>query len=200
MAAWCLVGTEYGLATAGIGGIFAYCNNDDPVHQSKNCAHAAAATLLVAKGRLPQQRNGFAQMTTLYSHYPPDLFGGAAGTSRARMIAMLLGNGLMPGALVGLNGLKVWIAAKRPVAVVLDTAPDRAGSVGTPGLFGRPPDAPGGHWVTAFAYNDGGVFISNWYTRDPGEVGYIPWDKFQLGWSSWIADAIGMKERGLVAI
>jgi hypothetical protein len=53
-------------------------------------------------------------------------------------------------------------------------------------------DMPGGHWMVAYGYDAGSVYLTNW--------GKMSWQEFRAGWAGLVPRLIGMRFRGLTAM
>jgi Peptidase_C39 like family len=150
--------------------IYQYTNADglDP---NTVCGQAACATLLTYVGAQPANIDTLRRIEK--SHHPDVLFG-ALGTSPWRIQAILEAYGARSCAHVSKEpDLKDHVASSRPVICLIQN---------TGGLLGL---GDGAHWFVVFAYDDAGVFVTNY-----GPTVQLTWKDFRDKWdspTSWIA-------------
>jgi uncharacterized protein YvpB len=111
---------------------------------------------------------------------PPDIAWGYFGTSKQRMGQMIQGYGKSMLSHTGYSAMKGRVAQGKPVAVMLDVSKGMAGTATSPALAG--------HWMVVFAYDSTWVYTTNF----GGAYRRIDWARFDRGWTSWMAAAIGM--------
>jgi hypothetical protein len=162
--------------------IFQY-TNDGAKNKDTACGQAAIATLITAL-RVKAPDTGSALIREVESNYPQDNALGNAGTSWQQMEKALHGYGLKTYWATGEAELKEYLRAGYPAAVMLDV--------------GRIPQYGfhwGGHWVVAYAFDDGNIYLTNW--------GYdgttCSWGAFSAAWNTWLTNANGTTRRALVA-
>jgi hypothetical protein len=157
----------------GLREIYQY-TNDDGLDPGTVCGQAASATLLTERGA---QRPQLATLREIERTHHPDLFGGRLGTSPWRVEAILRAYGA-----TGLqhihneDELKRSVAANNPVVCLIQNVG------GLRGLF-----SSGAHWFVVFAYDEQGVFVTNY----GGQV-HLTWADFRQKWNSmtsWFASA-----------
>lgn len=171
------VGSVYGK-----GGIFQYVNSDTAYKGS--CGQAALATLMVYWGlRNPDIANS--PVNEVCRRYPPGFYGQGDGGTWVGVLERAASHyGLQyswQGGSWNWNWvtrhnedkakLKHWVARGYPVMVPVDVgkAGWRDGSQAMNGL----------HWTVVFAYDNGGVYLTNW----PGG-NYCTWSQFMAGWEA----------------
>jgi hypothetical protein len=52
--------------------------------------------------------------------------------------------------------------------------------------------APAGHWMVAYGFDDRQVFVSNYHAPA------MPWDEFRRAWSGLVPRLISMRNTGLM--
>jgi hypothetical protein len=167
----------------GMMSIFEYVNQDGN-YPINCCGQAAMATLLTRKG-LMKTASASTNVKTLEAAYPPDIAWGYLGTSKQRMQQMVQAHGRSMLTHTGYNILKSRVAQGTPVAVMLDVSEGMAGTSASPALAG--------HWLVVFAFDNKWVYTTNF----GGAYRRIDWGKFNLGWNSWMAAAIGMQKTAI---
>jgi hypothetical protein len=161
--------------------LFEYTNCDGGYVRT-NCGQAAAATFLTFHGKLaPGEDRARRIMADIERSYPPDNVHGFLGTSRRRVVRICkaFGQALRP--VQGERALKFWLAKGQPVIVMLGVSAGK--------FLGF--DLPGGHWMVAYGYDAGNVYLSNW--------GKMSWPEFRAGWAGLVPRLISMRFRGLTA-
>ena len=137
----------------------------DPKNQYNACGQAAVATVLAAlKVRPPDP----GLIKEVYSRYPPNVLGGRLGTGPGRIQDALTGYGVRWRWAQGEAELKKTLDAGGIAVLLVDTG--KAKSEGWSG--------PGLHWTVAFAYDDGGVYLSNWPKKE------CSWANLRRAWDS----------------
>jgi hypothetical protein len=165
----------------GLGTIFEYTNGDGTLCRT-NCGQAAAATFLTQHGRLPADAaRARGVMAALEHCHPPNVLRGVFGTSRGCVARICAAFGVPLRAVCGEAALRASLVRREPVIVMLGV------SAGRWWRF----DLPGGHWMVAYAWDAGGVYLTNW--------GKMSWDEFRRGWGALVPRLIGMRRRGLAA-
>ncbi|MFO0967383.1 MAG: hypothetical protein U0793_17630 [Gemmataceae bacterium] len=190
----------------GLGGIFEYVNEDGALPRF-NCGQAAAATCAFPRVG-PASRAGPARATTLSRRqkdpkskpslqvplgardllaclerdHPPDNLGGWLGTSRRRVERALRSRGYRPHAIHGEERLRAALGAGLPVIITVQI------SVGRFWKF----DIPSGHWMVAFGFDDGHIYLTNWWDQR------MEWMEFRRGWHGWVPALTGMRDTGLI--
>lgn len=171
------VGSVYGK-----GSIFQYVNADTSYKSS--CGQAALATLMVYWGiRLPDYSN--APVNEVCRMFPPGFYGrGDGGTWSGTLERAFSYYGLTwtwQGGSWNMDRrkrweadkstLKSWVSRGYPVMVPVDVA--KAGWTDNGQAMN------GLHWTNVFAYDDGGVYLTNWQNGN-----YCPWPKFMDAWQA----------------
>jgi hypothetical protein len=165
----------------GLPSVFGYTNDDGRLVRW-NCGQAAAATFLTCYGVFaPDPGRAAATMAALESVHPPDQLAGYFGTGRRRVERICRAYGVELDEVVGEAALRAALDRSRPVIIMLGVPAGRFLGV----------DLPGGHWVVAYGYDDGNVYLSNW--------GQMTWPEFNTGWDGFVPGLIRMRGRGLVA-
>ncbi len=155
----------------GIRSLLAYVN-DDGDKSNTNCGLAAAATVLHYKHLYSSLR-----LNELEASFPPDIFWGALGSSKALVLKILDSYACAYQEIQGKLALRAAIAACSPVIVMLQLSYKAA------------------HWTIAQAYNDDHVCLTN-YASDEGRR-YMSWQTFDDDWQGMYASAIGMKNTAI---
>jgi Peptidase_C39 like family len=171
----------------GLKQIFQY-TNDDGVDPATVCGQAACATLLTYLGAKP----AITTLQDIEKNHHPDLLGGKFGTSPWRIEGILEAYGATPLKHVSKEeDLKSYVAKEDPVICLIQNE----GGIG--GLF-----SGGAHWFVVFAYDDQGVFVTNY-----GSTVHLTWADFRSKWNStttWFASvdfkAITTTARTLVKV
>jgi hypothetical protein len=165
----------------GLGAIFEYTNGDGALCRT-NCGQAAAATFLTHYGRLPAEADGAHRvMADLERCHPPNVLGGAFGTSRRCVARICAAFGVPVREVSGEAALRARLVRREPVIVMLGVSGGRWWRF----------DLPGGHWMVAYACDAGGVHLTNW--------GKMSWEEFRRGWGALVPRLIDMRRRGLAA-
>lgn len=170
----------------GLPSLFGY-RNDDGKLSGTNCGLAASATLLTMLGKMPVEMTTTvhtnSNMLALESTYPPNILGGLAGTSRGRVEQILDAYGVRSVEVDGEEGLRGSLAAKQPVAVMLQV----------PGSTFMGITFPAGHWMVAFGFDEQRIYLTNW------DIDGMTWEEFRGGWSQLYPWCINMDRKGLQA-
>ena len=168
---------------AGVRTIFQFTNSDGQEPRTV-CGQAACATLLTYVGTMPADIETLRQIET--SH-PPNLFWGHLGTSPGQIKAALRAYGAWSLREVNsVDELKHWVRALCPVICLIQNKGGLAGLVGS-----------GAHWFVVFAYNEAGVFVTNY--AGPAQAGYLSWADFQDRWESYLSAAFkGVTNTGCI--
>lgn len=159
-----------------------------PVDADRSCGQAAIATVLTFYGKLPQDDSG-QTVTDIWNAYEPNVPGD--GTNWDQMQRAIEGYGMNAYWGTGEEELKSYIRGGRPAIVMVDV--------------GAVSNRWGGHWIVAYAFDDYGIYVTNWAfgtTRD----GYLTWGEFRTAWgldpnpnSAWIVKGAGVSNRFLLA-
>lgn len=157
--------TKLGKGFQGVHTIFEYVNEDSKI--TNMCGQAACATLLTYLGFRPAITE---TLTKIVKSHPSDLLGGN-GTAPWGIQGILEDNGAKFHAYPGdANDLKLRVKQMQPVICVIQN---------TPGFKGL---KDGSHWFVVFAYNDDGVFVSNYPNN------FLKWSEFNGLWNSPISN------------
>jgi hypothetical protein len=162
---------------AGLPSIYQFTNADgqDP---DTVCGLAACATLLAYCGAMPRDLDTLRQIE---KSHPADLLFGKWGTSPWRVEEALKHYGAKD--LRHVNDeetLKQWVRNLYPVICLIQN---------TGGLLGL---RDGAHWFVVFAYDDAGVFVTNYDTPC-----LLSWDDFRAKWDSLVSKAAGVILKGI---
>jgi hypothetical protein len=160
----------------GIQSIYQYTNVDgtDP---STVCGLAACATLLTYCGFQPAS---IETLRKIEKSHPADLMFGKWGTSPWRIEAIL--NDYKANAthhLSSIDDLKRYVRMACPVICVIQN---------TEGVLGL---GDGAHWFVVFAYDDDGVFVTNY---DPV---HLTWKDFMAKWDSVVPKLANLNFKGI---
>jgi hypothetical protein len=166
-----------GQGFAGLASIYQF-TNEDGLNPDNVCGLAACATLLAYCGLL---RPEIASLREIEANHPPDLFFGKLGTSPLRIQAILEAYGADTIQKVNtVDALTQWVDASWPVICLIQN---------TGGLFGL---KDGAHWFVAFAYDDDGVFVTNY-----GDPCHLSWSDFEERWDSPLATLASVDFKGI---
>lgn len=149
-----------------------------------NCGQAAACSLLAFSGAIegePTWEAARVVMTGIEDDHPPDNFGGWFGTSRRRVERICRSHGIVLDDVTGEDELRTSLAAGRPVLVMVETEGRRILNW----------QAPAGHWMLAYGYDDRQIFLTN--NGAPG----MQWEEFRRRWNSLVPRLISMRNTGL---
>lgn len=169
----------------GLKKIYQYDNDSPGVDKARSCGQAAAATVLRHWGKI----SGDDAVTQVWNRYEPNVFND--GTNWDREQEAIQGFGLNAYWATGLDEMKEYIKLGYPAILMVDV-----GAVG---------DRWGGHWVVAYAYDDDGIYITNW---DFGSeyVGYLTHAELNRAWgldpdpnTGWIVKASGAAGVAMIA-
>ena len=166
--------------------LYGFENGDGSLRKT-NCGQAAACTLLVHHGVVPEcadQDAAGALMAAVEEAHPPDNIFGYLGTSRRRVERICWAHGITLDEVSGEDELRAALAAGRPVAVMVQL----------PGPSWWRLTAPVGHWMVAYGYDDHRVFLTN-----NGGVPGMSWDEFRRAWNGLVPRLISMRNTGLAA-
>lgn len=167
----------------GKGGIFQYVNSDTQ-YPTNSCGQSALATLMVYWGlRSPDISN--APVREVCRMFPPGFYGkGDGGTWVGTLERAFSYYGMKYTWRGGSwnwnqltrynedkNELKKWVAQGYPVMVPVDVA--------KAGWTNNGQTMNGLHWTVVFAYDDGGVYLTNWQGSN-----YCSWSQFMNGWEA----------------
>jgi hypothetical protein len=167
----------------GLPSIYEYINADGDLRRF-NCGQAAACTFLTHHELLPADPDGETArcvLTEVEGLHPPDNAGGWFGTSRRRVERICRTHGIEPDRVAGEAELRASLAAGRPVIVMVGTRGPRVWKW----------NAPAGHWMVAYGYDDHQIFLTN--NDTPG----MPWAEFRRWWGGLVPRVIGMCNAGL---
>jgi hypothetical protein len=162
-----MAGTIYAYANTrgfyGLSSIYQYVNADGQNPRTV-CGQAASATLLTYCTGRPAN---LSTLRAIERTHPPDILGGILGTSPRRVQAILVYYGAIGlGTIGNEESLKRLIRGLFPVICLIQNSG---------GLFGL---GDGAHWLVAFAYNDNGIFVTNY-----GNV-FLSWSAWREKWNS----------------
>ncbi|EYF04708.1 Hypothetical protein CAP_4183 [Chondromyces apiculatus DSM 436] len=153
---------------AGVSGLYQYTNGDG-TNQDTVCGPAACATLLTYCGLA---RPDIATLRSIERSHPPDLLFGRAGSSPQRVVETLSAyRARRLGTANNIETLRRCVRASCPVICVIQN---------TGGLFGL---GDGAHWFVVYAYNDAGVFVTNY-----GSSPHLSWDDFRSKWGGIVSN------------
>lgn len=162
---------------AGLSSIYQYTNSDG-INPKTVCGQAACATLLTYCKYMPAEID---TLRKIEKSHGPDLFGGALGTSPWRIESILKHYGCSARKHVdGLDGIKKYVASWWPVICIIQN---------TPGLNGL---MDGAHWFVVFAYDDGGVYVTNYHPDT-----YLTWSDFDKKRGAFFADLASIGFRAI---
>ena len=165
----------------GVDEIFEYTNSDG-LHYATCCGQAAAATFLTHHQRLkPETGRAEEIMALLETKFPQDQLGGRCGTGRRQVERICHAHGIGLREIRCEKQLRLSLDANNPVIVMLGVS---AGSFHGFSL-------PGGHWMVAYGYDRGHIYLSN--------HGRMTWRQFHQGWNALVPHLIRMHRRGLAA-
>jgi hypothetical protein len=172
-----LTATAPGQGFAGLGSIYQFINEDGQ-NPENVCGLAACATLLTYCGLT---RAELATLQEIEQSYPPDLFFGKLGTSPMRIQEILEHYGADDlHKANNVDALKNWVGSSCPVICLIQN---------TGGLFGL---KDGAHWFVVFAYDDDGVFVTNY-----GTPCHLSWSDFEDKWDSFLSTAASLDFKGI---
>ncbi len=164
----------------GLTSIYEYTNFDGTCVRT-NCGQAAAATLLTHHRKLEADpQRSLEIMRRLEREFPPDQMRGYFGTGRRQVERILRAFELSPAEVAGEEGLRQRLAAGAPVIVMLGASQGRV----LPFV-----DLPGGHWMVAYGFDGGHVYLTN--------GGRLTWDAFRKGWRGVVPWLIDMRNKGI---
>jgi Peptidase_C39 like family len=172
-----LTATPPGQGFVGLGSIYQFVNEDGQ-NPDNVCGQAACATLLTYCGLM---RAELATLREIEQNYPPDLFFGKLGTSPLHIQKILEhygANNLQKAN--NIDALKQCVSSSFPVICLIQN---------TGGLFGL---KDGAHWFVVFAYDDDGVFVTNY-----GIPCHLSWSDFKEKWDSPLATMASLDFKGI---
>jgi hypothetical protein len=172
-----ILATTPGEGFAGLASIYQF-TNDDGQNPDIVCGQAACATLLTHCGLTKSEID---TLREIEKNHPPDILFGKWGTSPWRIKAILESFGANNLQEVRtLERLKHWVGKSCPVVCLIQN---------TGGLFGL---RHGAHWFVVFAYDNDGVFVTNY-----GNPCHLSWSDFQKKWDSPLSRAASLKFKGI---
>jgi len=148
---------------AGLSRLFQFVNEDGRKPETV-CGQAACATLLTY---YRARAGDLSTLRAIEKSHPPDVLSGHLGTSPDRIERTLKDYGVS--SLTEVNDiatLKRRVGANCPVICLIQN------TAGLGGLFGT------AHWFVVFAYDDAGVFVTNYSPI------HLKWDDFSGKWNS----------------
>jgi hypothetical protein len=165
---------------AGLKSIYQY-TNDDGQNADTVCGLAACATLLTHCGAA---RPGIETLREIERNYPADLLGGRLGTTPWHIRKVLHFHGASELRQVrDLEQLKQRVRRLMPVICLIQNSP------GLRGLL-----SGGAHWFLVFAYDEDGVFVTNY-----GDPCHLTWADFREKWESPLSRFAGLFFRGVTS-
>lgn len=161
---------------AGLRRLFQFLNEDGQKRETV-CGQAACATLLTYyRGQVGDLRT----LRAIEKSHPPDALFGLLGTSPDEIERTLKDYGVSSLARVNdIATLKRRVAASCPVICLIQN------TAGMEGLFGT------AHWFVVFAYDDAGVFVTNYSPV------HLKWDDFWGKWNSPLTKLPVVSFRGI---
>lgn len=170
-----LMAEPAGSGFAGLNGIYQFVNDDglivDPAYV---CGQAACATLLAYRRLVASD---ISSLRSIERNHPPNLFFGRGGTSPSRIQRILAHYGA--NSLVHVDNketLKSRIRSFCPVVCLIQNSNNLL---------------RGAHWFVVFAYNDTGVFVTNYSPT------HLTWDEFEDKWGALIPDLPFLEFKGI---
>jgi hypothetical protein len=159
--------------------------NADGQQRPYNCGQAAACTLFTfCENASPGDAEAAcALMSTIEEAHPPDNLFGWFGTSRRRVERICLSRGIELDEIEGEDQLRAALSAGRPVAMMVELPGKR--------ILGW--EAPAGHWMVAYGFDDKQIYLSNYHAPA------MPWDEFRKAWNGLVPRLISMRNTGLAA-
>lgn len=148
----------------GLSSIFQYVNADGQ-NPGTACGQAACATLLTYCAGRPAN---ISTLRDIERTHPADIRGGQWGTSPSQIEACLTHYGARSTSHIETeDSLKRSLRSSFPVICIIQNSG---------GLFGL---GDGAHWFVPFAYNDDGIFVTN-YGSNP----FLTWAQWREKWNS----------------
>lgn len=174
---------------AGLWSIYQQDNFAPGVDSSRSCGQAAVATMLTYYGKMPQDDSG-GTVTQVWNSYPPNVPGD--GTNWDQVQNAMVGYGMSTYWGTGLAEMKTWLKTGQPVILMVDV-----GAVGPKW---------GAHWIVAYAYDSGGIYVTNWNGFGTKYSGHITNAELKKAWGNdpnpnvgWIVKGAGVANRFLLA-
>ncbi len=158
---------------AGIRSIYQYTNPDgtDP---NTVCGLAACSTLLTYCGFMQPR---IQTLRTIERSHPADVLGGRFGTSPFRIKEILRHYGAtVTREASSFAQIKKHVSAACPVICLIQN---------TGGITGL---GDGAHWFVVFAYDNNGVYVTN-YGERTNQAEHLKWDDFKKKWNSPLSNA-----------
>jgi hypothetical protein len=119
-------------------------------------------------------------MRLLERRHPPDQLGGLFGTGRSRVHQLCRSFGISLSVIRQEQALRQSLTELRPVMLILGVSSGR---------FWDWFDLPGGHWVVAYGFDHGHIYLTN--------CGRMPWAEFRRSWSGLVPRLVRMGNIGL---
>lgn len=175
--------TTIGAGATGRNRIWQYTNAGAP-DEPHACGQAAIATVLTGYGLRPEDPGAGVVSGLWKDGLGPDVPGD--GTSMWRMESAFHRNGLKWTWVTGVDELKKWISQNYLAVLLLEVGfiPEEGWPEGWLQL----------HWTVAFAYDDAGLYITNW--PNDNRCG---WGSLEKAWSTgFIKNALGKAHQFLL--